>query len=145
MIVGSPGEREEDMEELMGFVEEMRFERLGVFTYSDEEDSAAHQLDEKLPDDVKKDRQKRLMKLQAGISKEKNRAMIGKCLPVLVEGSSRESELLWEGRLSSQAPDIDGVVYLNDGITEKVSPGDIVPVQITEAHEYDLVGKVMGT
>lgn len=145
MIVGSPGEREEDMEELMGFVEEMRFERLGVFTYSDEEDSAAHQLDEKLPDDVKKDRQKRLMKLQAGISKEKNRALIGKCLPVLVEGSSRESELLWEGRLSSQAPDIDGVVYLNDGITEKVSPGDIVPVQITEAHEYDLVGKVMGT
>ncbi len=52
---------------------------------------------------------------------------------------------MWEGRLSSQAPDIDGVVYLNDGITEKVSPGDIVPVQITEAHEYDLVGTVLGT
>jgi len=145
MIVGSPGEREEDVEELMGFVEEMRFDRLGVFTYSDEEDSAAHQLDEKVPEDVKKDRQKRLMKLQAGISKKKNREMIGKCLPVLLEGSSRESELMWEGRLSSQAPDIDGVVYLNDGITEKVSPGDIVPVQITEAHEYDLVGTVLDT
>ncbi len=145
MIVGSPGEREEDMEELMGFVEEMRFDRLGVFTYSDEEECAAHQLDEKLPEDVKKARQKRLMKLQAGISKEKNREMIGKCLPVLLEGNSRESELMWEGRLSSQAPDIDGVVYLNDGITEKVSPGDIVPVQITEAHEYDLVGTVLGT
>jgi ribosomal protein S12 methylthiotransferase len=145
MIVGSPGEREEDVEELMGFVEEMRFDRLGVFAYSDEEDSVAHQLDEKVSEDVKKDRQERLMKLQAGISKEKNGAMIGKCLPVLLEGSARESELLWEGRLSSQAPDIDGVVYLNDGITEKVSPGDIVPVQITEAHEYDLVGTVLGT
>jgi len=145
MIVGSPGEREEDVEELMGFVEEMRFDRLGVFTYSDEEECAAYQLDEKIPEDVKKDRQKRLMKLQAGISKEKNRELIGKCLPVLLEGNSRESELLWEGRLSSQAPDIDGVVYLNDGITQKVSPGDIVPVQITEAHEYDLVGTVLGT
>jgi len=145
MIVGSPGEREEDVEELMGFVEEMRFDRLGVFTYSDEEECAAHQLDEKIPEDVKNDRRKRLMKLQAGISKEKNREMIGKCLPVLLEGSSRESELMWEGRLSSQAPDIDGVVYLNDGVTQKVSPGDIVPVQITEAHEYDLVGTVLGT
>lgn len=142
MIVGFPGEKEEDVDELMGFVEEMRFDRLGVFTYSDEEDCAAYPLDEKVPEDVKKDRQKRLMELQAGISGEKNRQMIGKCLPVLVEGLSKESDLLWEGRLSTQAPDIDGVVYLNDGVNEQTRPGDIVPVKITEAHEYDLVGTV---
>ena len=142
MIVGFPGEKEEDVDELMGFVEEMRFDRLGVFTYSDEEECAAYPLDEKVPEDVKKDRQKRLMELQAGISGEKNRQMIGKCLPVLVEGLSKESDLLWEGRLSTQAPDIDGVVYLNDGVNEQTRPGDIVPVKITEAHEYDLVGTV---
>ena len=142
MIVGFPGETEEDVDELMGFVEEMRFDRLGVFAYSDEEDCAAYPLDEKVPEEAKKDRKKRLMKLQAGISREKNSQMIGKCLPVLVEGLSRESDLLWEGRLSTQAPDIDGGVYLNDGVTEQTRPGDIVPVRITEAHEYDLVGTV---
>ena len=142
MIVGFPGEKEEDVDELMGFVEEMRFDRLGVFTYSDEEDCVAYPLDGKIPEDVKKDRQKWLMELQAGISREKNNQMIGKCLPVLVEGLSRESDLFWEGRLSTQAPDIDGVVYLNDGVTEQTRPGDIVPVRITEAHEYDLVGTV---
>jgi ribosomal protein S12 methylthiotransferase len=142
MIVGFPGEKEEDVDELMGFVEEMQFDRLGVFTYSDEEDSAAYPLDGKVPEDVKKDRQKRLMELQTGISREKNRQMIGKCLPVLVEGLSKESDLLWEGRLSTQAPDIDGVVYLNDGVSEQTRPGDIVPVRITEAHEYDLVGTI---
>jgi ribosomal protein S12 methylthiotransferase len=106
------------------------------------EECAAYPLDEKVPEDVKKDRQKRLMELQTGISREKNRQMIGKCLPVLVEGLSKESDLLWEGRLSTQAPDIDGVVYLNDGVSEQTRPGDIVPVRITEAHEYDLVGAV---
>ncbi len=126
----------------MGFVEEMQFDRLGVFTYSDEEDCAAYPLDGKVPEDVKKDRQKRLMKLQARISKQKNSQMIGKCLPVLVQGLSKENDLLWEGRLSTQAPDIDGVVYLNDGVSEQTRLGDIVPVRITEAHEYDLVGTV---
>ncbi len=82
------------------------------------------------------------MELQAGISREKNSQMIGKCLPVLVEGLSKESDLMWEGRLSTQAPDIDGVVYLIDGVNEQTRPGDIVPVRITEAHEYDLVGTI---
>ncbi|MDA2933017.1 30S ribosomal protein S12 methylthiotransferase RimO [Acidobacteria bacterium AH-259-D05] len=143
MIVGFPGETEEDMEELMGFVEEMRFDRLGVFTYSDEEDATAYQLDSKLSEDVKNDRRRRLMELQAGISKRKNRELVGKVFPVLVEGVSPESELLWEGRLPSQAPEIDGVVYLTDGITNKVKPGDICPVRITEAHQYDLIGTVL--
>ena len=83
------------------------------------------------------------MQLQAGISKQKNLEKVGRTLPVLVEGPSEEIDILWQGRMSSQAPDIDGVVYLNDGITEAVRPGQIHPVEITEAHEYDLVGRVL--
>ncbi|MEE8162345.1 MAG: 30S ribosomal protein S12 methylthiotransferase RimO [Acidobacteriota bacterium] len=143
MIVGFPGETEEDVHELMEFVEEARFERLGVFTYSDEDDAASHQLGSKVPEDVKEERRQRLMKLQTGISEAVNLKLVGATLPVLVEGRSAESDLLWQGRLSTQAPDIDGVVYLNDGITDQTRPGDIVPVRINEAHPYDLVGTVV--
>ena len=143
MIVGFPGETEEDVHELMEFVEEARFERLGVFTYSDEEDAASHQLGSKVPEDVKEERRQRLMKLQTGISKAENLKLVGATLPVLVEGTSAESDLLWQGRLSTQAPDIDGLVYLNDGITDRTTPGDIVQVRINEAHPYDLVGTVV--
>jgi ribosomal protein S12 methylthiotransferase len=83
------------------------------------------------------------MEIQAGISKGKNSQLVGKVVPVLVHGMAQESELFWEGRLPSQAPAIDGVVYLTDGITEEVRPGDIRSVRITEAHEYDLVGAVL--
>ena len=143
MIVGFPGETEEDVHELMEFVAEARFERLGVFTYSDEENAASHQLGSKVPEDVKEERRQRLMKLQTGISEAVNLKLVGATLPVLVEGRSAESDLLWQGRLSTQAPDIDGVVYLNDGITDQTRPGDIVPVRINEAHPYDLVGTVV--
>ncbi len=143
MIVGFPGETEEDVHELMEFVEEARFERLGVFTYSDEDDAASHQLGSKVPEDVKEERRQRLMKLQTGICEAVNLKLVGATLPVLVEGRSAESDLLWQGRLSTQAPDIDGVVYLNDGITDQTRPGDIVPVRINEAHPYDLVGTVV--
>ena len=143
MIVGFPGETEEDMKELMDFVEETQFDRLGVFAYSDEKGSSAYELDGKLPEDVKEGRRRQLMETQASISKSKNSRLVGQVLPVLVEGAAQESDLLWEGRLPSQAPDIDGVVYLTDGITEDVLPGDIRSVRITEAHEYDLVGTVL--
>ncbi|MEE8348420.1 MAG: 30S ribosomal protein S12 methylthiotransferase RimO [Acidobacteriota bacterium] len=143
MIVGFPGETEADMQELLDFVQETQFDRLGVFTYSDEEESDAYELDGKLPEEVKEDRRRRLMEIQAGISKGKNCELVGRVMPVLVDGVSQESELLWQGRLSSQAPDIDGVVYLTDGITQEVLPGDIRSVRITEAHEYDLVGTVL--
>ncbi len=92
---------------------------------------------------MKEERRQRLMKLQTGISKAGNLKLVGETLPVLVEGASAESDLLWQGRLSTQAPDIDGVVYLNDGITDHTRPGDIVPVRINEAHPYDLVGTVV--
>ena len=143
MIVGFPGETEEDMKELMGFGQETQFDRRGVFAYADEEGSDAYKLDGKLPEDVKEDRRRRLMEIQAGISKSKNSRLVGEVVPVLVEGTAQESDLLWQGRLSSQAPDIDGVVYLTDGVTEDVLPGEMRSVRITQAHEYDLVGTVL--
>ncbi len=142
MIVGFPGETEEDFQELVSFVKDAEFDRLGVFIYSDEEDAASHQLNGKVAEKIKKFRQREIMKLQSRISRRKNRSLIGKNFPVLIEGPAKESDLLWEGRLSSQAPDIDGVVYLNDGVTENTCPGEILPVKITEAHEYDLVGSL---
>jgi ribosomal protein S12 methylthiotransferase len=143
MIVGFPGETEEDINELTDFVEEARFERLGVFTYSDEDNAASYPLGNKVPVDVKEERRQQLMKLQAKISKAGNLKLVGETLPVLVEGVSTESDLLWQGRLSTQAPDIDGVVYINDGITDQTRVGDIVPVRIDTAHPYDLVGSVV--
>lgn len=142
MIVGFPGESDEDFRELLAFVEEMEFDRLGAFVYSDEEDAASRSLDSKVPDAVKQERLETLMTSQAAISRKKNRAMVGREFPVLIEGPSKETDLLWAGRLPSQAPDIDGVVYLNDGVTEATRPGEIRRVLITEAHDYDLVGAV---
>ena len=143
MIVGFPGESEEDFNELMEFTREARFDRLGVFTYSDEDNAASYVLEGKIPEQVKEERKSRLMVQQKRISQEKNQTLVGKTLPVLLEGVSRQSEHLWEGRLSTQAPEIDGLVYLNEGITARTRPGHIVPVRITEAHPYDLVGAVL--
>ncbi|UCF36878.1 MAG: 30S ribosomal protein S12 methylthiotransferase RimO [Acidobacteriota bacterium] len=143
MIVGFPGETESDFRELVEFVEEIEFDRLGVFTYSDEEHGEAYNLDQKVPDEVRSERLDRLMSVQRKISKRKNRSLVGQTLPILVEGLSQESDLLWEGRLPGQAPEIDGVVYLNDGVTEETVPGEIHRVRITEAHEYDLVGTLV--
>ncbi|HSR50562.1 MAG TPA: 30S ribosomal protein S12 methylthiotransferase RimO [Acidobacteriota bacterium] len=140
VIVGFPGETEEDFQELLQFVREARFDRLGAFTYSDEEASASFALDSKVSSEVAAERQKRLMQVQAEISRRSNQELVGQILPVMAEGPSKESDLLWEGRLETQAPEIDGVVYLTDGIDESVSPGEVLPVRIVEAHDYDLVG-----
>ncbi len=144
MIVGFPGETEEDFQELLDFVREVEFDRLGAFAYSDEEDAESWRLDSKIPESVKQERLNTLMSIQAGISRRKNRAMVGRAYPVLIEGPSQETDLLWEGRLPSQAPEIDGVVYLNDGVTDRTRPGEIRRVLITEAHDYDLIGTVQG-
>jgi ribosomal protein S12 methylthiotransferase len=143
-IVGFPGECEEDFEELLDFTRAVKFDRVGVFTYSDEENSAAFDLDEKVDHATAKQRESRLMKQQAGISRRKNRRLVGSRVKVLLEGRSKESDLLLEGRMESQAPEIDGSVLINDvldGIS--ASPGDFVTVEITEAHEYDLLGRVV--
>lgn len=141
-IVGFPGESEADFEELKTFVEEARFDRLGVFTYSDEEGTASFAMPEQVPPATRQQRRRQLMKLQSRISLQKNRALIGKRLEGIVEGPSPESELLLQGRLRGQAPEIDGALYIQDGPLT-LQPGDIVRVEITEAHEYDLVGRVV--
>jgi len=143
-IVGFPGERAEDFEELLDFVRVVEFDRVGVFTYSDEANSAAFELDEKVDNAIARKRERRLMKEQARISRRKNRRLVGSRVRVLLEGRSKESDLLLEGRMESQAPEIDGSVLINDvpdGVEPR--PGDFVTVEITEAHEYDLIGRVV--
>jgi len=143
-IVGFPGERDEDFAELLDFVRTVEFDRVGVFTYSDEEGSAAYALDEKVERAAMQKRERRLMREQAKISRRRNRGMIGRTVRVLLEGASRESDLLLEGRMESQAPEIDGSVLITD-IAEgfEARPGDFVNVEITEAHDYDLIGRIV--
>ena len=143
-IAGFPGEREEDFDELVEFVKTAEFERLGVFTYSDEENAAAFELDQKVDPAVAARRGARLMKEQLRISRRKNRQLIGQRVRVLLEGTSKESDLLLEGRMETQAPEIDGSVLIND-VPEGVEPrpGDLVTVEITEAQDYDLVGRIV--
>src|SRR4030095_5885735 len=142
-ITGFPGETEEDFEELMTLVRNCRFDNVGVFTYSDEEGTPAFELPNKVDPKIARQRLKYLMKEQARISLRRNRARIGRSIRVLFEGESRESELLWQGRMESQAPDIDGCVLIND-VPDGVVPseGDFVNVLVTEAHEHDLVGSI---
>jgi ribosomal protein S12 methylthiotransferase len=143
-ITGFPGETEEDFEQLLGFIKSVKFDRVGVFTYSDEEGTAAYALDNKVDPKIARQRQRRLMRAQAAISRRNNQKRIGETVRVLFEGESKETELLWQGRLETQAPEIDGCVLINDvpeGFVPK--PGDLVNVMITEAHDYDLVGHIM--
>lgn len=143
-IVGFPGERDEDFAELVAFVKAMQFDRVGVFTYSDEENSPAFALDEKVDAKVAKRRERQLMKEQAKISRRKNRKMIGKRVQVLLEGKSKETDLLLEGRMQTQAPEIDGCVLINDMPADcAAQSGDFVTVEITEAQEYDLIGRII--
>ena len=142
-ITGFPGETENDFEELMSFVKNVEFDRVGVFTYSDEEGTPAFDLPEKVQHRTAARRRTSLMKQQARISRRRNKARIGETVRVLFEGESKESELLWQGRIETQAPDIDGCVLIND-VPDGVLPaaGEFVNVEITSAHEYDLIGKI---
>ncbi|HEX7530017.1 MAG TPA: 30S ribosomal protein S12 methylthiotransferase RimO [Pyrinomonadaceae bacterium] len=143
-ITGFPGETDADFEELLAFVKNVEFDRVGVFTYSDEEGTPAYNLPSKVEPKIAKQRRARLMKEQAKISRRKNKARIGKTVSVLFEGESKESELLWQGRMETQAPDIDGCILISDaaeGFTPE--PGDLVNVLITDAQEYDLVGRIV--
>ena len=143
-ITGFPGETEEDFEELIKFVQNCRFDNVGVFTYSDEEGTAAFDLPDKVDLKVAIKRRNRLMKEQAKISKQLNREKIGKQFRVLFEGLSQESDLLFQGRLEGQAQEIDGYILIND-MPDGFNPvvGQIYDVKITEAHEYDLVGAIV--
>jgi ribosomal protein S12 methylthiotransferase len=143
MIAGYPGETEGEFDELCRFVEEMQFDRLGTFTYSDEEGTASQLLDQKVSARIVNNRRSRLMQIQARISKKKNRQHLGKRYPLLVEGESAETDLLWQGRLESQAPRIDGVVLINDVEGAPPNPGDFRSVEITQTLDYDLVGRII--
>ncbi len=144
-ISGFPGETEDDYEELLGFIKSVEFDRVGVFTYSDEEGTPAFDLPDKVASRTAARRRNSLMKEQAKISRRKNKERVGDVVHVLFEGESKESELLWQGRMETQAPDIDGCVLIND-VPDGMLPaaGEMVTVEITEAHEYDLIGRIVG-
>ncbi len=143
-ITGFPGETGEDFEELMTFVRNCEFDNVGVFTYSDEEGTAAYLLPNKVDAKTAKQRRARLMKEQAKISKRKNKAKIGKTYKVLFEGFSQESDLLFQGRTEGQAQEIDGYILIND-MPENLNPkiGEFYNVRINEAHDYDLIGEII--
>ena len=143
MIVGFPGETDADFEELCQFVEAAQLDRLGVFSYSDEDTSASYLLDRKVDARTIYNRKRKLMSIQRKISAKKNKAMIGQIVSVIVEGPSKESDLLWEARMSTQAPEIDGVCYISDPGEGPISSGQIRLMRITEAHDYDLVGSLI--
>jgi len=139
-IVGFPGESQSDFEELCQFVEAARFDRLGVFNYSDEDSSKSFQLDGKVDGRTIHNRKRRLMSLQRKISRAANKKLVGQEFQVLLEGPSEESELLWQGRLGTQAPEIDGFCYINDDGGQPMRRGEMRRIQITESHDYDLIG-----
>jgi len=143
-IVGFPGESLRDFEILEEFIGEAKFDWLGVFNYSDEEGSGAYSLDAKLPARTIESRKRRLMKLQQSISKRAKQQWVGRELVVLAEGESEETPLLWEARTQFHAPEIDGKVYLNDfGELETLEPGRFYKAEVTEAHEYDIIARVV--
>jgi len=139
-IVGFPGESEAAFEELCAFVEEARFDHLGAFTYSHEEGTSAHDLRDDVPHSMKQARRDRLMQIQSDIALAKHRALVGRTLPVRVDGLESDTRMLLTGRLASQAPDVDSRVLIVDG---EASPGQLAPVLIEQAHAYDLVGRIV--
>src|ERR1700680_2264794 len=143
-IVGFPGETENEFEQLCEFVRQAEFDWMGAFGYSDQEGAHAFSRDEKLPAREIERRRKHLVQLQRGISKRKKKALLGAEAELLFEGVSEESELLLEGRTSMHAPEIDGKVFVND-VPEGLQPipGEFYRCQITEAHDYDLVAKIV--
>jgi ribosomal protein S12 methylthiotransferase len=143
MIVGYPGETREDFLELKHFCRDMEFDRLGVFTYSDEEDTAAFALQPKVPPRTAERRRHSLMRQQAILADRKNRNLLGKEFTILVEGPSQESELLLQGRLESQAPEIDGVCLINDSEAGEVRSGEFRTIRITKVLGHDLLGKIV--
>ncbi len=139
LITGFPGETEEDHEELMQFVEDMRFDRLGVFTYSPEEGTPAASMPGQVEEEIKKSRQADIMELQQDISLEKGDEHIGRELLTFIEGKVAD-ENAYVGRTYADAPGVDGYIFVNTGIS--LMTGDFVNVHVTGALEYDLIGEV---
>jgi ribosomal protein S12 methylthiotransferase len=139
-IVGFPGETDAAFEELKQYVEAMEFDRMAAFLYSDEEQTPAVDLEGKIDRSVMEERRNELLAVQEAIATARSRETIGSVLEVLVDGPSEETAHLIEGRHEGLAPEIDGVIYINDGPAD---PGDLVNVKITDAATYDLVGHIV--
>ncbi|MCX7826567.1 MAG: radical SAM protein, partial [Verrucomicrobiae bacterium] len=137
-IVGFPGETERHFEHLLAFMRETRFERLGVFPYSREEGSRAASLPHQVPEAVKRERYAQAMALQQQLSRERNAALVGRRLRVLVDKPSNRKRFAWIARSEADAPDIDGRVYLADS---GLRPGQFLDVTITGSSAYDLVAR----
>lgn len=140
-IVGFPGETDKDFQELTDFVQAQRFDHVGVFTYFQEDGTPAGSMDAQVPDKIKKQRQKELMRIQKAISKEKLKPRLKKSFPVLIDGPSEESQFVFRGRLASQAPDVDGQVYIQSPPAD-LRAGQIRMVRMIKASAYDLVGEI---
>ena len=139
LISGFPGETEEDHEELMNFVDEMEFDRLGVFTYSAEEDTPAATMPDQIPEELKEERRDEIMELQQEISFEKAEEMVGKSLWCMVEGKVAD-EYAYVARTYKDAPGVDGYLFIQT--IEELMSGDFVKVRVTGADEYDLIGEI---
>jgi ribosomal protein S12 methylthiotransferase len=140
LLLGFPGETMEDVREVESFLRDTELDHVGVFAYASEEGSAAEKFSPQIEEEEKQLRLERIISLQSEISRRRLQRFVNKVEPVLIEGVSRESDLLLEGRTRYQAPDIDGCVLINEGHTR---PGEIVEVEITEAQTYDLVGRIV--
>ena len=140
LIVGFPGETEEEYNELTKFVEEFKFDYAGIFSYSREEGTPAFDLNNQIDDEVKAERRVNLINLQNKIAEEKNKKYIGEIIDVIVDGVSEESEFMLEGRARFQALEIDGKILINDGTAER---GEIVKVKIEQNFDYDLLGAIV--
>ena len=139
LISGFPGETEEDHEAVMHFVDDLEFDRLGVFTYSPEEDTPAAMMEDQIEEEVKEERRAEIMELQQEIAYEKADAMIGQKVMVMIEGKVAD-ENAYVGRSYKDAPNVDGYVFVNTSLN--LMTGDFVPVMITGSYEYDLIGEV---
>ena len=140
-IVGFPGETEADVDELESFVRQHNFDHVGVFTYSHEEGTSAYGLDDDVPQGMKTKRRDRIMRLQKGIVKKRQRGRIGERVRILVDGPASEHELVLKGRLATQAPDIDASIYLTDCDPSLYRPGTFTDVEIVGARDYDLIAR----
>ena len=140
LIVGFPGETEENFQELMDYVREFEFDYAGVFKYSREEDTVAYNLPNQVPEEIKEKRYAELVNLQSEIAERKNRRLLGEEIEVMIDGVSSESEYLLEGRTRGQALEIDGKVLTTDGTAK---PGEIVKVKFEQNFEYDFVGPIV--
>jgi len=147
-IVGFPGETEADFRELCDFVREAEFDWMGVFAYSDEETAKSYTCGGKVDPDTISRRRNELMTIQQKISRRRLRKKVGKCFTAMLEGPSAETEFVWTARLEGMAPDIDGKIYVTEiaGVndaSELPSPGAMARVEITEARDYDLIGRAV--